>query len=687
MVKKNKDREGILGNRLKEYLDLKKGVDEADKAYYRDDKPIITDAQYDQLRRKMEYLEKTYPKLGIELLSRGIGTKPAQGFGQITHTVPMLSLGNAFERGDVDGFTERVAKFLNIPALDIDILGELKIDGLSCSLRYENRVLKYAATRGDGQTGEDITSNVKSIADIPQTLPADAPDIVEIRGEIYMRRDDFERLNAEQERLGKDKFANPRNAAAGSVRQLDASVSASRPLKFFGYALGHVSVPFAQTQQDIRTHLRAWGFPQSEPAVIANHVDDLMSFYYTVEKMRADLAFDIDGIVYKVNRLDFQERLGNVSRSPRWAIAHKFPAEKAITKLNAITIQVGRTGVLTPVAELEPINVGGVMVSRATLHNEDEILRKDIRVGDRVVVQRAGDVIPQIVEVIMADRPNDSVPFEFSRQCPECGSHAVRIDAEVARRCTGGLICPAQAKERLKHFVSRLAFDIEGMGDKIIEEFYHDGLIKTPSDIFKLNVRLENLSPPLQSRDGWGAQSVANLLGAIDARRTISFDRFIYALGIRQVGESTAKKLAGHYKNLNHLLVTISNNDELQSIQDVGPSVANDVIEFFNEPHNRDEIEQLKSLLVIEDYVPPVVQDNPLRDKVIVFTGTMEQMTRSEAKARAEQWGAKVSGAVSANTDMLVTGADAGSKLKKATELGIKILSEDEWMDLLKSIS
>lgn len=672
----------------KRHTKLSLEIEKHDHAYYSKDAPLISDAEYDALRSELSSLEEQFPEL-VSLLSptQKVGVKPSQGFGQITHTVPMLSLGNAFEREDVSDFCDRVAKFLNVSTSDIDILGELKIDGLSCSLRYENRELKYAATRGDGQTGEDITANVRTISDIPHKLPMDAPDIVEIRGEIYMRRDDFEVLNAEMERAGKDKFANPRNAAAGSVRQLDSRVSASRPLKFFGYALGHVSAPFVKTQNDIRNKLKSWGFPQSEPSCCVNTVDGLVSFYTQVENMRADLPFDIDGIVYKVNRLDYQERLGNVSRSPRWAIAHKFPAQKAITRLKDITIQVGRTGVLTPVAELEPINVGGVMVSRATLHNEDEILRKDIRVGDMVVVQRAGDVIPQIVEVLTKDRLEQSKPFSFPSKCPECGSHAVRNEGEVARRCTGGLICPAQAKERLKHFVSRLAFDIEGLGDKIIEEFYTEGLIKTPSDIFRLRQVCEGLSRPLQSHEGWGAQSVQNLFTAIDARRVISLDRFIYALGIRQVGESTAKKLAHHYKNLDSLIETITDIDQLQSIQDVGPSVARDIIEFFSESHNQDEIKALQSFIKTEPYEPPVVQDNPLRDKIIVFTGTMEQMTRSEAKARAEQWGAKVSGSVSGQTDFVVAGSDAGSKLKKANELGVRVLSEDEWMDLLSTIS
>jgi DNA ligase (NAD+) len=459
-----------------------------DVLYHQNDAPVISDAEYDALRRELESLEEKYPELaGTHSPAQKVGAKPAKGFKKVTHRVPMLSLSNVFSEDELNDFLDRVRRFLNWPEGDVlDICAEPKIDGLSCSLRYEKGVLVQAATRGDGAEGEDITANVKTISDVPQALPHSAPEVIEVRGEIYMRRDDFQALNNRQAAEGKPVFANPRNAAAGSVRQLDASITASRPLHFFGYALGEVSEKIADTQTGIRAKLASWGFAEAKPFALCRDARDIMTYFTAVMNDRADLPYDIDGVVYKVNRLDLQERLGFVSRAPRWATAHKFPAQRAITTLKDITVQVGRTGTLTPVAELEPITVGGVVVSRATLHNEDEIARKDVRVGDHVVIQRAGDVIPQVVEVLIDRRPAHSKPFVFPDVCPACGSHAVREEGEVARRCTGGLICPAQAVERLKHFVSRGAFDIEGMGTKIIESFYQDGLIKTPADIFRL---------------------------------------------------------------------------------------------------------------------------------------------------------------------------------------------------------
>jgi DNA ligase (NAD+) len=501
-----------------------------------------------------------------------------------------------------------------------------------------------------------------------------------------MRRDDFMHLNAEQEKRGEKIFANPRNAAAGSVRQLDSSVTAARPLRFFGYALGEVSTPIAQTQEGIRDKFSEWGFAQAMPQARCLSVHDIMRYYSEIERSRPDLPYDIDGVVYKVNRLDYQERLGFVSRAPRWAIAHKFPAEKAVTILKEIVVQVGRTGALTPVAELEPITVGGVVVARATLHNEDEVVRKDVRVGDHVIIQRAGDVIPQVVEVLLEKRQPDSRPFVFPLVCPACGSHAVREEGEVVRRCTGGLICPAQAVERLKHFVSRNAFDIEGLGAKIIEEFWNEGLIKNPADIFTIEEKNRNSLTPLKNREGWGDLSVKNLFESINKRRSISLDRFIYALGIRQVGEATAKKLAAEYHTLDELLGKMEQGDsvlpELTAIEDIGAAVAGDILAFFAEDHNRTVIKDLLKQIEVEPYEPVRMSETPVSGKTVVFTGTLTHMTRSEAKARAERLGAKVAGSVSKKTNYVVAGEDAGSKLAAARELGVQVLSEEEWLSL-----
>ena len=574
---------------------------------------------------------------------------------------------------------------------EIEILAEPKIDGLSCSLRYEGGHLVSAATRGDGYEGEDITQNVKTIADIPQTLPKDVPDILEVRGEIYMRRDEFLALNKKQEQDAKQVFANPRNAAAGSLRQLDSKITASRKLNFFGYALGEVSTPFAQTQEEIRDALKSWGFAESSPVALCQNTKGLLVYYQELEKLRPDLPYEIDGIVYKVNELALQERLGFVSRAPRWATAHKFPAEKAVTIINEIDIQVGRTGVLTPVARLEPITVGGVVVSNATLHNEDEIKRKDVRVGDHVIIQRAGDVIPQVVSVLLDKRKPDSIPFKFLHVCPVCHSPAMREEGEVAWRCTGGLICGAQAVERLKHFVSRLAFDIEGLGAKVIEQFWTEKLIETPADIFTLSERAEAFNPPLQEREGWGALSVQNLFKAIEGKRVIALNRFIYALGIRRIGEATAKRLASFYSSFSTLreamvlaqLKESAAYEELLSIDDIGESVAEDLIDFFSHEYNQKILDALESLLTIEPYQKVQGGDSAVAGKIMVFTGTMEKMTRAEAKAKAESLGAKVSGSVSQKTDYLVAGADSGSKLKKAKSLGVQVLSEEDWLALI----
>lgn len=649
--------------------------------YHTQDSPEISDAEYDKLWAELLAIEKNNPELvAKDSPSQTVGAKVADGFKTIHHAVPMLSLANAFAESDVTDFITRIKKFLNIVD-DIAIVAEPKIDGLSCSLRYEHGQLKYAATRGDGAEGEDITANVRTICDVPYSID-NAPDILEVRGEIYMRKDEFLALNRSQQAKGEKIFANPRNAAAGSVRQLDSTITATRPLRFFGYALGETSAPIADTQDGIRQRLKSFGFAQAMPQAVCETADELMAYYKRVEIERPDMPYDIDGVVYKVDRLDFQERLGFVARAPRWAIAHKFPAERAVTIINDIVIQVGRTGALTPVAELEPITVGGVVVSRATLHNEDEIARKDIRKGDHVVIQRAGDVIPQVVEVLIEKRLENSVAFAYPSVCPACGSHAVREEGEVVRRCTGGLICPAQAVERLKHFVSRLAFDIEGLGAKIIEEFYAEGLVKNPADIFTLEARDKNSLTPLRAREGWGDSSVRNLWVSINKRREIGLERFIYALGIRQVGESTAKRLAGHFETVGNMLKT-SDVKTLTSVETIGESIAIDVIEFFTEPHNQQIITGLLEQITVTDFVAPLVGDSPVAGKTVVFTGTLVKTTRAEAKTRAESLGAKVAGSVSAKTDYVVAGDDAGSKLTKARELGVNVLSEDEWLNLI----
>lgn len=670
---------------------LIKEITHHDDLYHGKDSPEITDAAYDALRRELESIEAQYPELaGKDSPSAKVGAVPARGFKKVKHSISMLSLSNAFSEEDVADFIEKVQRFLNVQT-PIEVVAEPKIDGLSCSLRYEHGKLMQAATRGDGFEGEDITANILHIGDVPKQLPGDVPDILEVRGEIYMRREEFMALNKRQEEAGKQIFANPRNAAAGSVRQLDSSITAQRPLHFFGYALGDVSAMFADTQWGIREKLKGWGFAEAEPSALCKDIETIMAYYNKVMVMRPDLPYDIDGVVYKVNDISLQERLGFVSRSPRWATAHKFPAEQAVTILKGIDIQVGRTGALTPVARLEPITVGGVVVSNATLHNEDEIARKDVRIGDHVMIQRAGDVIPQVLGPVLEKRPKEAVPYVFPDHCPICNSIAIREGEEVARRCTGGLICKAQAVERLKHFVSRLAFDIEGLGAKIIEEFYEDGLIKTPGDIFRLERNDRDSLTKLRNRDGWGDLSAKNLFDAIEKRRSISFDRFIYALGIRQVGEATAKKLAGQYLTLENMREELSKaqvigtdaRGDLLNIEDVGPSVADDLLGFFAEEHNREILDDLARELTILPYERPKAVDSPVVGKTVVFTGTLVTMTRAEAKANAERLGAKVAGSVSKKTDYVVAGEDAGSKLKSARELGVAVLSEEEWKALI----
>lgn len=666
---------------------LKRQIRRHDKAYHQKDAPEITDAAYDALKRRLVAIETAFPHLLTpDSPTQKVGAAPLKEFSKVRHAVPMLSLANIFEESDIGDFTDRVRRFLSLPeTVPLEILAEPKIDGLSCSLRYEGGKLVSAATRGDGEEGEDVTQNVLTIASVPKTITGSPPDILEVRGEVYMTRSDFSALNAAQEKNGDKIFANPRNAAAGSLRQLDVSITARRPLRFFGYALGEISAPIADTQEGIRKKLKAWGFDIPLPATVAASAKGLSDFHARVYHERPDIPYDLDGVVYKVNSLEYQKRLGFISRSPRWATAHKFPAEQAETVIVDIDVQVGRTGVLTPVAKLKPVNVGGVIVSNATLHNEDEIARKGVYVGARVIIQRAGDVIPQVVRVVEPDAKKPL--FAMPDHCPVCGSRVTREEDMAAKRCTGGISCPAQAVEGLKHFVSKYAFDIEGLGDKIINEFYADEFIRTPADIF----RLKNRADDIRTREGWGDLSVKNLLAAIEEKRKIALDKFIYALGIRQVGQATAKKLAQNYETLQHLMEEMSEitppddprYNRLINIQDIGPSVAADIISFFNEPRNIDLLHDLLREIEIAPYRRAEAKDSPIFGKTVVFTGTLARMSRDEAKAQAETLGAKVGSTVSKNTDYLVAGEDAGSKLKKAQELGVKILSEDEWRALV----
>jgi len=668
-------------------------IAEHDLAYHQRDMPTLNDADYDFLKRRNDAIEALFPGLvRDDSPNKRVGAPAASGFSKVRHAQPMLSLGNAFGEQDVREFFDGIRRFLkelgDDPSIPLEMVAEPKIDGLSISLRYEKGIFVQAATRGDGTTGEDVTANVRTLKQLPVTLPGDVPDVLEVRGEVYMSKEEFQALNDRQVDNGAKPFANPRNAAAGSLRQLDVAITASRPLSFFIYALGDVSAPVADSHWGVLEKLEAWGFPINPESRLCADADAVLENYDALGIVRSGLPYDIDGIVYKVNRLDWQDRLGFVARAPRWAIAHKFPAEKATTVLNAIDIQVGRTGALTPVARLEPVTVGGVVVANASLHNEDEIARKDIRVGDMVVVQRAGDVIPQVVEVVIDDDHDKRVPYEFPHVCPECGSHAVREEGEAKRRCSGGLVCPAQALERLKHFVSRDAFDIEGMGGKHIEGFLGEGLIKTPADIFSL----ENHGDEISRRDGWGDQSTTKLMAAIDAKRTIPLDRFIYALGIRQVGQATAKLLARQYGSLIHwcdamVAAKIHGSEafgDLINIDGIGPAMADDLIAFFDEAHNREVLDDLVSVLTVEDHVAVDTTSSPVTGKTVVFTGVLETMSRGEAKARAEQLGAKVAGSVSKKTDYVIVGVDAGSKAKRATELGVTVLSEQDWADLTR---
>ena len=682
-------------NAFQEHAKLAAEIAAHDIAYHQSDGPTVSDADYDALRKRVLALEAEHPSLAKNSISAKVGAAPSGKFAKVKHAVPMLSLDNAFSDDDVTSFITQMKSFLGLAdTVDLPITAEPKIDGLSMSLRYEKRKLVQAATRGDGEVGENVTSNILTVKNIPHELPTSAPDLIEVRGEIYMSSNDFRALNEKLIQDGEKPLANPRNGAAGSLRQQDVSITASRPLKFFAYSWGEAPQLPADTQMGVVQSFKAWGLPVNPLMILCQRAADILAHYRMVEAQRSTLGYDIDGVVYKLNDLALQRRLGFRTRSPRWAIAHKFSAEQATTILEAIDIQVGRTGALTPEARLKPVTVGGVVVSNATLHNEDEIIRKDVRISDTVLVQRAGDVIPQIVRLVQ--RGANTVPYEFPKLCPFCGSHAEREEkasgkSDAVRRCTGGLICPAQCVERLKHFASRNAFDIEGLGDKIVEEFYADGLIAAPQDIFTLEKRDGRSMKKLKDREGWGQSSATNLFAAIEARRQIALDRFIFALGIRQVGETTARLLARVYGSAEHLreqmkfAAASEENDprnELNAIDGIGGVVAEAIIQFFDEPHN---VEIFDALLkeVSPQALAAVASSSPVSGKTVVFTGALERMTREEAKAMAERLGAKVAGSVSKKTNLLVAGPGAGSKLKDAEKYGVEVIDENAWFVLV----
>ncbi len=707
--------------RLAELADI---LARANKDYFQEDAPTLSDAEYDRLKRENADLEARFPDLiRGDSPSAQIGASPAEGFGKITHAERMMSLANAFDETDVAEFIVGIQRYLGLSdTTPLVFTAEPKIDGLSLSLRYENGVLVHAATRGDGETGENVTANARTIADIPQAIHhRDCPDILEVRGEVYMSHADFAALNARAEQAGGKTFANPRNAAAGSLRQLDAEITRARPLRFFAYALGVVSAPLADTQSGLIAKLRDFGFQTNSLTIRCESLEAIIAHYQAIAHDRAGLGYDIDGVVYKLDDLALQRRLGLRATTPRWAIAHKFPAELAWTRIEAIDIQVGRTGALSPVARLAPVTVGGVVVSNATLHNEDyiagrnntgEAIRagRDIRVGDLVQVYRAGDVIPKIADVDVTQRPADAQPYIFPTTCPECGSEAHREEGDSVRRCTGGLVCPAQAVERLKHFVSRAAFDIEGLGAKQVEQFNKDGWITEPADIFTLEARYGSGIQQLKNREGWGEKSAQNLFAAIAEKRQIPLGRLIFALGIRHVGEVAAKDLAEHFrswaaldaaihaarlepaatapdaKSRKKLLENSPAWAEITGIDGIGDTVATALCEAWAQPREYASIERLVAHLEIQSPAIRDVSGSPVMGKTVVFTGSLEKMTRAEAKSRAESLGAKVAGSVSAKTDLLVAGPGAGSKAKKAAELGIETIDEDAWLALIEDL-
>ncbi|MCB9943277.1 MAG: NAD-dependent DNA ligase LigA [Geminicoccaceae bacterium] len=662
-----------------------------DRLYHQLDAPELDDGEYDALRRRNDAIEERFPDLvRPDSPAFRIGAAPVEAFGKVTHSVPMLSLDNAMNAGDVEEFLARIRRFLNMPVdMPVDIAAEPKIDGLSCALRYEDGFLVRGATRGDGTTGEDITANVRTIFDIPQRLTGEAPSLLEVRGEIFMRHDDFRVLNRRREDEGESVFANPRNAAAGSVRQLDSRVTASRRLRFFAYGWGEADPAIDGKYSDFLTLLERIGFRVNPLRHVCSSAQELVDYHGEIGVQRHALGYDIDGVVLKVDDIALQRRLGFVGRAPRWAIAHKFPAERAQTRVHEICIQVGRTGALTPVAELEPVTVGGVVVARATLHNQDYIEEKDIRVGDLVAIQRAGDVIPQVVEVLLDQRPDDAMAFAFPDHCPECGSLAIRPEGEAVRRCTGGLVCPAQLIERLRHFVSREAFDIEGLGRKQVPQLVDAGLVREPADIFRL-VRDPDKLAQLEALDGWAARKVQKLVKALNERRHIGLDRVIYGLGIRFVGETNARLLARHYGSLDgwrSAMLRVAAGDgeahaELADIDGIGPRIVEALREFFVEERNIAVLDALTGELDVEAVTVGGGGETPFSGKTVVFTGSLGTMSRAEAKARAETLGAKVAGSVSKKTDYVIIGAEAGSKAKKAAELGVAVLSEAEWLEM-----
>ncbi|HWL69342.1 MAG TPA: NAD-dependent DNA ligase LigA [Geminicoccus sp.] len=670
---------------------LAEAIAKADREYYQQDRPSLTDAQYDELRRRNQAIEARFPALiRPDSPSHRVGAAPVAAFGKVVHRVPMLSLDNAMNPEEIHEFVARVRRFLKRPDdVQDDYVCEPKIDGLSCSLRYEDGVLVRAATRGDGTTGEDVTANVRTIKDVPTRLHGEAPRVIEVRGEVYMERPAFARLNEEQEEAGQLPFANPRNAAAGSLRQLDSKITAKRPLRFFAYGWGEADPPVAGRYSAFLDRLRGWGFVVNPLTRICRTADELVAHQVEIGRQRPDLAYEIDGVVDKIDDITLQERLGFVGRAPRWAIAHKFKAEQAQTTVREITIQVGRTGALTPVAELEPVNVGGVTVARATLHNEDFIQAKDIRVGDRVLIQRAGDVIPQIVEVVDPDRPDRAPAYVFPDTCPICASHAVRLEGEAVRRCTGGLICAAQVAGRLQLLVGRDAFDIEGLGKKQVPQLIEAGLLREPADLFVLARDPERLAR-LGELEGWGKRKIENLVRSIEARRTIPLDRFILGLGIRFTGEVNARLLArayGSYAAWREGMLKLAAGDpdelaHLDNVDRVGSALIGALTAFFAEPHNVAAVDALAAELTITDAARPRAIESPLSGKVVIFTGTLETLGRAEAKARAERFGAKVGSSVSKNTDYLVVGADAGSKAAKAQALGVQTLSEQQFLEM-----
>ena len=686
----------------KELIRLNEILDRANSDYYSNDAPNLSDAEYDTLKKRNLDIESRFPNLKLKnSVSDKIGSKPSSTFKKIKHTVKMLSLANGFDEQDIIDFDHRVKKILGSEDRVISYVAEPKIDGLSLSLKYIDGKLFQATTRGDGEVGENVTENAITIQNIPKYIQ-NAPSILEIRGEVYMSLNDFNELNIKQKNIDAKIFSNPRNAAAGSLRQLDSKVTASRPLKFYAYAWGEVSTPISDTQYNAINRLRKFGFSTNDLTKKCYGPKELISHYDNISNKRADLGYDIDGVVYKVDDLSYQDRLGFRSTTPRWAIAHKFPAEIAQTWLESIEIQVGRTGALSPVARLKPVNVGGVIVSNATLHNEDYIKGKDskgniirggndIREGDWVHVYRAGDVIPKISDVDVSKRISTSKSYTFPSFCPECNSPSERIEGDSVARCIGGITCPAQAVQGLAHFVSRGAFDIDGLGNKQIEQFYQLGWVKEPADIFKLKLRYENGIKRLENRDGWGQKSANNLFNAIESKRIIPLNKMLYALGIRHVGETSAMLLSKHYKSFDNLKKSMneakslegSSWSDLMSIDGVGEILAEAVVQIFNNPAQRQIIDNLVEELVIEDETENIVSGSPLEGMVVVFTGSLELMTRSEAKISAEKFGAKVSGSVSKKTDLVVSGPGAGSKEKKAIELGVKVLSESEWLKLI----